>query len=64
MYKRETWRVWQSSCTMLHRQTTTENELCEGSKGVDTAQSGVLVLNYRIENFIMTHVEFIIQLVI
>jgi len=49
---------------MLHRQTTTENELCEGSKGVDTAQSGVLVLNYRIENFIMTHVEFIIQLVI
>jgi hypothetical protein len=39
---------------MLRRQTTTENELREGSKGVDTTLSGVLVLNYRLENFIMT----------
>jgi len=64
MYKRGAWRVWQTSCTMLQLQTTTETELCEGSKWVDTALSGVLVLNYRLEHFIMTHVDFIIQLVI
>jgi len=39
---------------MLRRQTATENKLREGSKGVDTALSGVLVLNYRLENFIVT----------
>ena len=39
---------------MSSRQTTTENGLCEGSEGVDTTQSGVLLLNYRLEHFIMT----------
>jgi len=39
---------------MLRRQTTTENELHEGSRGVDTTLSGVLVSHYRLENLIMT----------
>jgi hypothetical protein len=64
MYKRGKWRVWQTGCTTLRSQTTADNELYEGRKTSDTAITGIIILNYRLENFVMTQCRPIIHLVI